>query len=135
MRNLSTLRTLAATAGVLVLTACGSVGPPTSQPVDPPTEHGFATKQIALPFGGDGFGLPGACGFGLPNVCGPIGPGFGPIGCGFGPVPVAGDIFGGTTFFTGRNGLDRQPASLPCGIAEENDVAFRPLGSAIWQPK
>jgi hypothetical protein len=136
MRQASTLSIIAATIGLLAVTACGTMVPTGAESS---TDKGFATKQFAGPYGynnfgpsyGPGYGAWGAgvggCGAGFGGY-----PGFG--ACGYGNVPVAGDIFGGTTFFTGRR-FDRQPATLPYGVAEENDEAFRPLGSAIWQRK
>lgn len=133
MRTRVRLGSLLLGTGLLAV-ACGSMGPTPTAPA--PT--GFRTQQV---IGGYG---PAGCGYGNPSCAygvwgSGINPyangGLSPYTYGWGNVPVANDIFGGTTFLTDWRRFDRQPASLPYGVAEENDVAYRPLGSAIWQPK
>ncbi|MBC7545039.1 MAG: hypothetical protein H7338_20125 [Candidatus Sericytochromatia bacterium] len=86
----------------------------------------FATAGL----GGFGGGYGGYGGFGGYQG---YGGGYG----GFSPnYPVGGDIFGGATVWNPETGrFDRQPRSLPPGVAEENSESFRPTGSAIWQRK
>jgi len=93
----------------------------------------FAAGPFGALYGYPGLGVlgvPGGCGLGAFGGCG-LGA---YAGCAAG-LPIAADIFGGTEVLTSSGDFDRQPASLPPGIAEENDEAFRPVGSAIWQRK
>jgi len=136
MRINQRLRPLALAVGLLAVTACGSTAPTAAVPTDQGSSAGFSTQGYGGYGYGDGYGYgygaPGYGGYGCNNfgTCGS------PYANGFNNYaqPVAGDIYGGLTVWNGRR-LDRQPASLPLGVAEENDEAFRPVGSAIWQKK
>jgi hypothetical protein len=144
MHKASVLGPLLLGTGLLAVTACGTIGLTSADPAT--TGKGFSTQQY---FGGyntygcnigDPYCTSGALGYGAvsPYSYGyGFGTGYSPYAYGFGfnNLPVANDIFGGTTFLTNRGRFDRQPASLPYGVAEENDEAYRPLGSAIWQKK
>jgi len=139
------IRTLALASSVLAIAAC-SVAPITA-PATQTSDHGFQTQQWIGPqspynnnyynpylYGGAGispFAGAGLYGGGL---------GYGG-GIGYGAsfnnyaLPLASDIYGGLTVVTDRGRIDRQPATLPPGVAEENDEAYRPIGSAIWKRK
>lgn len=155
MPNIRLMRhVLALAAGVSLIASCGTVAP-TIGSSEVATEPAFQTQFYGglgygtLGYGGlgyndFGYGLGGYGGYGLGNYgLGGYGGwghgGYGGYG-GYGSwgglgMPMGGDYYGGQTFLTPSGRIDRQPRTLPPGIAEENDEAYRPVGSAIWQRK
>lgn len=142
---------LALVAGVSLIASCGTITPIGSN-ADVPVDTGFQTQYYgglgygSLGYGGLGYNDFGYGGYGLGGYGGISGCGYG--GCGYGGfgsyggyggygmgLPLSGDIYGGETFLTPSGRIDRQPRTLPLGIAEENDEAYRPVGSAIWKRK